>query len=299
MISFSHRVFMEVAANLSFSKAARTLFVTQPAISKHVKALEDQYKVPLFERKGNSILLTEAGKKLNEYLLQATEIERKIEYEFSVLSSLSQAAGNLRLGASTTIALYIMPSILSGFQQEYNNVDIQLVNRNSEYILSALLNHEVDIGIIEVDNKLTTVSYHPFISDEVIPVCSAKSPLAGKSLSLKQFTKTPLALRERGSGTLNALLKSLAVLNIKPADLSVKIRLGGTEALKNFLLADQCLGFMPRPSIIRELKEGDLVEVPIDGLKITRDFFFIRRKGTEDFGLTTNFINYALTHIGG
>ncbi len=299
MISFSHRVFMEVAANLSFSKAARTLFVTQPAISKHVKALEDQYKVPLFERKGNSILLTEAGKKLNEYLLQATEIERKIEYEFSVLSSLSQAAGNLRLGASTTIALYIMPSILSGFQQEYNNVDIQLVNRNSEYILSALLNHEVDIGIIEVDNKLTTVSYHPFISDEVIPVCSAKSPLAGKSLSLKQFTKTPLALRERGSGTLNALLKSLSVLNIKPADLSVKIRLGGTEALKNFLLADQCLGFMPRPSIIRELKEGDLVEVPIDGLKITRDFFFIRRKGTEDFGLTTNFINYALTHIGG
>jgi DNA-binding transcriptional LysR family regulator len=290
---------MEVAANLSFSKAARTLFVTQPAISKHVKALEDQYKVPLFERKGNSILLTEAGKKLNEYLLQATEIERKIEYEFSVLSSLSQAAGNLRLGASTTIALYIMPSILSGFQQEYNNVDIQLVNRNSEYILSALLNHEVDIGIIEVDNKLTTVSYHPFISDEVIPVCSAKSPLAGKSLSLKQFTKTPLALRERGSGTLNALLKSLSVLNIKPADLSVKIRLGGTEALKNFLLADQCLGFMPRPSIIRELKEGDLVEVPIDGLKITRDFFFIRRKGTEDFGLTTNFINYALTHIGG
>ncbi|MDB5009277.1 MAG: LysR family transcriptional regulator, partial [Mucilaginibacter sp.] len=155
MISFAHRVFMEVAANLSFSKAAQVLFVTQPAISKHVKALEDQYKVPLFERKGNSILLTEAGKKLNEYLLQATEIERKIEYDLSVLSNVSQAAGHLRLGASTTIALYILPSILSGYQREYANVHVQLVNRNSEYILNALLNHEVDIGIIEVDNKLT------------------------------------------------------------------------------------------------------------------------------------------------
>jgi DNA-binding transcriptional LysR family regulator len=103
-------------------------------------------------------------------------------------------------------------------------------------------------------------------------------------------------LRERGSGTLNALLKSLSALQIKPSELSVKIRLGGTEALKNFLLADTCLGFMPRPSIIRQLKEGDLVEVPIDGLKITRDFFFIRRKGTEDYGLTTNFMNYALEH---
>lgn len=297
MISFAHRVFMEVAANLSFSKAAQVLFVTQPAISKHVKALEDQYKVALFERKGNSILLTEAGSKLNEYLLQATEIERKLDYELSILSNSSNAAGHLRLGASTTIALYILPSILSGFQREYPSVGVQLVNRNSEYILNALLNHEVDLGIIEADSKLTTVSYKPFMSDEVIPVCSAKSPLAGKSLTLKQFMKTPLAVRERGSGTLTSVLKALSVLNIKPADLSVKIRLGGTEALKNFLLADQCLGFMPKPSIIRELNEGDLVEVPIEGLKITRDFFFIRRKGTEDYGLTVNFINYASSKI--
>ena len=297
MISFAHRVFIEVAANLSFSKAAQVLFITQPAISKHIKLLEDQYKVPLFERKGNSILLTEAGKKLNEYLMQAIEIERKVEYDLSVLSNVSQAEGHLRLGASTTIALYILPSILSGFQREYANVHVQLVNRNSEYILNALLNHEVDIGIIEVDNKLTTVSYKPFISDEVIPVCSAKSPLAGRSLTLKQLLKTPLALRERGSGTLNALLKALSAHHIKPADLNVKIRLGGTEALKNFLLADQCLGFMPRPSITRQLAEGDLVEVPIEGLKITREFYFIRRKGTEDFGLTSNFLNYALQHI--
>src|SRR6201995_2596653 len=297
MISFSHRVFMEVAANLSFSKAAQTLFITQPAISKHIKALEDQYKVPLFERKGNSILLTDAGKKLNDYLLQAIEIERKAEYDLSIASRQSLAAGHLRLGASTTIALFILPSILSGFQQEYAKVDVLLVNRNSEYILNALLNHEVEVGIIEVDNKLTTVSYKPFMSDEVIPVCSAKSPLAGKSLTLKQLLKTPIALRERGSGTLNALLKALAEHHIKPADLNVKIRLGGTEALKNFLLADQCLGFMPRPSIIRQLAEGDLVEVPVEGLKITRDFYFIRRKGTEDFGLTSNFMKYALQYV--
>ena len=297
MISFSHRVFLEVAANLSFSKAAQVLFITQPAISKHIKSMEDQYKLPLFERKGNSIILTDAGKKLYDHLLQAVEIERKLEYDLSVLNNISQAYGHLRLGASTTVALYIMPSILSGFQQQYENVDIQLVNRNSENVLNALLSHEVDVGIIETDNKLTTVTYKPFMSDEVIPVCSAKSPLAGKKLTLKQLQKTPLALRERGSGTLTALLKALAESNITAADLAVKIRLGGTEALKNFLLADQCLGFMPRPSIIRELAEGDLVEVPVEGLKITRDFYFIRRKGTEDYGLTSNFINYALSAL--
>ena len=296
MISFSHRVFLEVAANLSFSKAAQVLFVTQPAISKHIKAMEDKYKVPLFERKGNSIILTEAGKKMNIYLRQANEIERKIEYDLSVLSDLSQASGRLKIGASTTIALYVMPTILSGFQREYNCIDIQLVNRNSENILNALLNHEVDLGIIEVENKLTTIAYKPFMSDEVIPVCSANSALAGKTLTIKQLQKIPLALRERGSGTLNALLQALAKHGVGPSDLSVKIRLGGTEALKNFLLADECLGFMPRPSIVRELAEGSLVEVPVDALKVMREFYFIRRKGTEDYGLTSNFIDYALQY---
>jgi DNA-binding transcriptional LysR family regulator len=297
MLSVAHQVFFAVAANLSFSKAAQVLFITQPAVSKHIKLLEDQYKLPLFERKGASISLTEAGTILYNHLLKARDIQRDIEYDLSTLTNVSNAAGHLHLGASTTIALYILPSILSNFQREFENVDIQLVNRNSEYILNALLNHEVDLGIIEVENKLTTVSYEKFISDEVIPVCSAKSPLAGKRLTLKELTKTPIALRERGSGTLNALTKALADHHIKTSDLSVKIRLGGTEALKNFLLADQCLGFMPRPSIIRQLAEGDLVEVPIDGLKIKRDFFFIRRKGTEEHGLTSNFIRFATNSI--
>ena len=297
MLSVAHHVFLEVAANLSFSKAAHVLFITQPAVSKHIKSLEDQYKVPLFERKGGSILLTEAGKVLNKHLLNGSEIQRKIEYDLSTLSNISSASGNLRLGASTTIALYILPSILSNFQREYSNVDVQLVNRNSEYILNALLNHEVDVGIIEVENKLTTVSYQFFMSDEVIPVCSSKSPLAGQSLSIEQLTQTPLALRERGSGTLDALLKELLEKGVKSSDLNIKIRLGGTEALKNFLLADQCLGFMPKPSIVRELAEGDLVEVPIEGLHINRDFFFIRRKGTDDDGLTSNFIQFAARKV--
>lgn len=294
MLSVAHQVFLAVAANLSFSKAAQVLLITQPAVSKHIKGLEDQYKVPLFERKGASILLTPPGKVLYDHLLKASEIQRKIAYDLSTISNTSSASGHLRLGASTTIALYILPSILSNFQREFENIDIQLVNRNSEYILNALLNHEVDVGIIEVENKLTTVSYQHFMSDEVIPVCSSKSPLAGKKLTVEKLTKIPLALRERGSGTLDALLQALSEHGVRSSDLNIKIRLGGTEALKNFLRADTCLGFMPKPSIVRELAEGELVEVPVEGLHIKRDFFFIRRKGTDDDGLTSSFIQFAV-----
>jgi DNA-binding transcriptional LysR family regulator len=85
MLSIAHQVFLEVAANLSFSKAAQVLFITQPAVSKHIKLLEDQYKVPLFERKGASILLTEAGNMLNKHLLKASEIQRQIAFDISTL----------------------------------------------------------------------------------------------------------------------------------------------------------------------------------------------------------------------
>ena len=297
MIALTHRVFLEVAAHLSFSKASKALFISQPAVSKQIKILEDQYKLALFERKGNSILITEAGQKLYQYLLEAREIEKKITFDLLTLSRGESAAGFLKLGASTTIALYVLPSILSGFQQKFQNVDVQLVNRNSENVMNALLNHEIDVGIIEVENKLTTVSYQHFLNDEVIAVCSKKSALAGKSLTIEELKTVPLALRERGSGTLHALLHELAVHQIKPSDLKVKIRLGGTEALKNFLLADECLGFLPRPSILRELNSGELVEVPVTGLAIKREFYFIRRKGSEEYGLTKQFIRYCLSSL--
>lgn len=293
MISTAHRVFLEVATHLSFSKASKTLFVSQPAVSKQIKILEDQYKLPLFERKGNSILITEAGQKLYHYLLEAREIEQKIDFDLSTLSKGESAAGFLKLGASTTIALYVLPSLLSGFQQKFQNINIQLVNRNSENVINALLNHEIDVAITEVENKLTTLSYQHFTDDEVIAVCSRKSVLAGKSLTIEEVKMLPLALRERGSGTLNALLHALADHHVKPSDLQVKIRLGGTEALKNFLLADEILGFLPRPSISRELNSGDLVEVPVAGLEVKREFFFIRRKGSEEYGLTKQFIRYC------
>jgi DNA-binding transcriptional LysR family regulator len=294
MIAITHRIFLEVAAHLSFSKASKALFISQPAVSKQIKILEDQYKLALFERKGNSILITEAGQKLYQYLLEAREIEKKIEFDLLTLSKGADASAFLKLGASTTIALYVLPSILSRFQEKFKNIDIQLVNRNSENVMKALLDHEIDIGIIEVENKLTTVSYQHFMNDEVIAVCSKKSALAGKTLTVAELKTVPMALRERGSGTLHALLHELAAHHLKPSDLKVKIRLGGTEALKNFLLADECLGFLPRPSILREINSGELVEVPVTGLQIKREFYFIRRKGSEEYGLTKQFIRYCM-----
>ncbi len=298
MLSTSHTVFIEVAKELSFSKAAQTLFISQPAISNHIKMLEVQYQNALFNRKGNSISLTHAGEILYKYLEEALKVQQQVEFELSTLENAANVKGKLKLGASTTVALYIIPKILSAFHQQHPNLEIRLVNRNSENITNALLQNEIDIGIVEVFQKRTTISYKDFMTDEIVAVCAATSKIAKtKKIAIADLPKYPVALRELGSGTLLALTHALKRHDIHIEDLNVKVRLGGTEALKNFLLADYCIGFLPKKSIIKELAHGELVELNITGLKVERNFYFIQRKGSEEFGLTKQFIRFALNSI--
>lgn len=294
MLSVRHEIFIEVATHLSFSKAAEIMFISQPAISKHIKALEAFYKTTLFERTGNAVQLTKGGKLLFNRLREAKKIQNELEYDLSRLNEQVKAQGRLKLGASTTVALYIIPKILSAFHQQYPEVKISLLNRNTDTITKALTDQEIDIGIVEGKKKNSSILYQPFMKDEVVAVCSSKSPLAKrKILTVEELRNYPIVLREQGSGTLAALKYALEKNNIKLSDLKVGVRLSGTEALKNFLREDDCLGFLPRGSVTRELKDGDLTAVKIENFQIVRDFFFIQRHGTDSNELNKAFIKFC------
>jgi DNA-binding transcriptional LysR family regulator len=293
MISTRHDVFLTVAQHKSFSKASQVLYISQPAISKHIKSLEEYYKTKLFDRKGIQIELTPAGKLLFEKLTEVKRVQEQTEFEISTIKDVMQAKGMLKLGASTTVALYILPKVLSSFNQHYPQINISLLNRNSEIVMDALLNQDINLGIIEGRAKLTNVDYQPFLTDKVVAVCSKKSPLAKrKSYAVKEITGMALAIRERGSGTLAALKYSLERNKVKLSDLDIKVRLGGTEALKNFLIESDSLGFLPQRSIIKELKHGELTEIQFEGLHIERNFYFIQRKA-ESSELNKSFIKLA------
>jgi DNA-binding transcriptional LysR family regulator len=296
MLSFKHEVFLEVARQLSFTKASQVLFISQPAITKHIQQLEDDYKTSLFERKGSSIVLSEAGKILFDHLTKAKAIEKQLEYEISSYRDQLHVKGELKIGASTTVALYIIPPILSGFRRKHIDVQMSLLNRNSENIIKALLDHEIDLGIVEGKNKMTRINSEPFLTDEVIPVCSAKSYLAKKGkLVIGELKNVPVVLRERGSGTLAALKSALGNHNIRLSDLNITMRLGGTEALKNFVLADESLGFLPTRAVAKEIAAGEMVRVFIEGLTVVRQFYFVQRQGEND-GLNNAFIKFAKSY---
>jgi len=298
MLSVRHEIFIEVASCLSFSRASEILFISQPAISRHMKALETFYKTTLFERKGSSIQLTRGGQLLLNRLKEAKKLQGQLEFELSVLKDHLNAKGQLRLGASTTVALYIIPKILSAFHQKYPEVKISLLNRNTDTIVKALMDGDIDIGIVEGKKKNSSILYQPFLTDEVVAVCSTKSPIAKKRvLTISEIKNYPVVLREQGSGTLAALKYNLEKHGIKLSQLDVSVRLAGTEALKNFLREDNCLGFLPKGAVLKELRDGDLVAVKIDKFQIVRDFFFIQRHGTENNELNKLFVRFCKKEV--
>ncbi|GAB3946832.1 LysR family transcriptional regulator [Spirosoma harenae] len=293
MLSSRHQIFLEVARLLSFTKASQTLFLSQSAISKHIKSLEYFYKTGLFERHGTSISLTPAGQALYTKLLEAGQLQEELHQELQQINENFLPPTKLAVGSSTTISLYVLPPVLSAYLQRYPHIQINVLNRNSNNIQNALLAHDIDVGIVEAMSQINTLTYTPFMTDDVLAVCSAKSPFRERILSLSDLPTIPLAIRENGSGTLAVIEAELAKRGLGLPSLRILIRLGGTEALKNFVLADTCLAFLPKRAILKELVAGELVEVPIRDLMIQRTFYFIQRKGTENNRLVSAFIQFT------
>ncbi|MVM36586.1 LysR family transcriptional regulator [Spirosoma sp. HMF3257] len=296
MLSSRHLIFMEVARLLSFTKASQTLFLSQSAISKHIKSLEYFYKIGLFERHGTSISLTLAGQTLYTKLLEAGQLQDELHQELQQISEDFLPPTKLALGASTTISLYVLPPVLSAYLHRYPSIQISVLNRNSDTIQNALLTHDIDVGIVEGLTRVNTLVYTPFMTDDVLAICSARSPLRDRILSVSDLPAIPLAVRENGSGTLAVIEDELSKKGITLSALRVLIRLGGTEALKNFVLADTCLAFLPKRAILKELAAGELFEVPIRDLTLQRTFYFIQRKGTENNRLVSTFIHFTKRH---
>ncbi len=267
--------------------------VSQPAVSKQVKKLEGELGVRLFERQGNTIRLSPPGEKLLTQLRQARLIEKQIESDIDIVKTQEEARGELRIGASTTLSLYVLPKVLSSFRRKWPRTKITLINRNTENVLKSLVNHEIDLAIVEDKHESNALHYDFFMADTIIPVCSKHSPFAGQKISLDELINVPLVVREVGSGTLSAWSRKLNELKIKIGDLNIIARLGGTEALKNFLVEDTAVGFLSPWAIKKELEMGLLKEVDISDLNVERSFNFVIRTGETAAGTTKAFVSEA------
>ena len=289
MSDFRLKVFRSVAKNLSFTKASQELFVSQPAITKHIQELEAAYQTRLFDRQGSRISLTESGNLLLEHCERILEDYKRLEYEMHLLHK-----GGLKLGASTTIAQYVLPPLLASFIGKFPQVSLSLLNGNSREIEAALQEHRIDLGFVEGVFRLPNIRYTTFLEDELVAVVRTGSKLAvGEEITPDELFHLPLVLRERGSGTLDVFERALQQHNIKLSSLQVLMYLGSTESIKLFLEHTDCLGIVSVRSITRELYSGQLRVVEIKGMPMLRDFSFAQPQGQES-GLAQVFMQFAM-----
>ena len=294
MSDFRLKVFRSVANNLSFTKASQELFISQPAITKHIQELETCYKARLFDRQGNKISLTEAGKLLLEHSERILDAYKRLEYDMHLLHD--DYIGELKLGASTTISQYVLPPLLGSFIRKFPQVTLSLLNGNSRGVEVALQEHRVDLGLVEGIYRLPNLKYTTFLEDELVAVVHTRNKLSlPEEIEPKDLAGIPLVLRERGSGTLDVIERALQQHNIKLSSLNVMMYLGSTESIKLFLENTDCMGIVSIRSISKELASGTFRVIEIKGMQMMREFCFVHQQGQEG-GVSQVFMQFAMHH---
>jgi DNA-binding transcriptional LysR family regulator len=291
-------VFRAVAEQLSFRKAAEELYLTQPAVSLQIKALEEDLGVQLFDRAGSQIQLTPAGAVLLRYARQGNALMAQAEHEVAALSG--EHAGKLALGASTTIAQYVLPQLLGEFRRTHPRVQLTLISGNTEHIVHAVGKQKIALGLIEGPARSRDVKTEPFMADELVLIVPGAHEWAERvSVSRAEMASIPLLMRERGSGTRREIEMALEEHGVKLGALDIVMELDSTEAIKSAVEAGLGAGFVSRSAIAKDLRMGSSFKiVEIAGLRIKRDFLVAHVAGMGLQGPAEEFRRFLLARAG-
>lgn len=290
-------MFRAVARNLSFRKAGEELYLTQPAVSLQIKALEEDLGVQLFDRTGSRVALTSAGRVLLESAERAQELLLGAEREIAALGG--DLAGQLALGASTTVAQYVLPRMLGEFLSDHPRVHPSLISGNTERIVDAVVRREIALGFIEGPSRTKDVREEPFLTDELVLIVPAAHEWAEREhVSAKELGSAPMLMREHGSGTRHVLEMALEKHHVKPRSLQVAMELDSTEAIKSAVEAGLGVGFVSRWAIAKDARTGASFRiVEVDGLRVRREFLSVLPVGPEPQGLALEFLRFVASSV--
>ena len=286
------RVFVTAARTLSFSKCAAALNITQPAVSRHIGELEARYGMPLFTRGTSGVALTKAGGLLLSHAEGLLSAYQRMDYDMDLLSQTSQ--GRLSIGASTTIAMYLLPPVLASFMDLSGGVEVSMLSGNSENVEQWLRDGTVDIGFVENASRRPWLHYEPLMADELVLVAGTQGRYGTlESVTPEELRGLPLVLREKGSGTREIIERALSRRGLSIGDLNVVIELSSTEAIKSFVRSSDTLAIVSVIALHRELADGSLRIVDIDGVDMPREFATVVRPG-EFSGLNARFHGFVI-----
>jgi DNA-binding transcriptional LysR family regulator len=291
--NFRLKVFRAVAENSSFRKAGEELYLTQPAVTQQIKALEEDLGVQLFDRTGTHVELTSAGSLLLRYVRQIDKLLGRAEQDIAALDG--NCGGELHLGVSTTISQYVLPRMLREFRKEHPKIRLSVQSGNTQHIVEALVDQQVSLGLIEGPAHRRDVKTEPFLDDELVLIVPGSHEWADQSsVSCEDLIDAPLLMRERGSGSRRVIESALVAGGLKLKSLSVTMDLDSTEAIKSAVESGLGVGFVSRWAIANEVRLGLLKIVAVAGLHVLRKFTLVYPSGPAPQGPEGAFRRFAL-----
>ncbi|WP_051481435.1 LysR family transcriptional regulator [Paraburkholderia nodosa] len=274
-MNFTHLLaFYEVARAGSVSAGAERLHVSQPAVTREIRELEDRVGIILFDRLPRGVALTEAGKTLFDYAERIFTLADGAENQLKELAGLG--AGHMKLGASATLGVYFVPDMIARFNASYPRVAIDLTVTNTERVEAGIRDLTFTLGFVEGPFDDTVLHARPIGSDEIAVVAAAGHPRAGQRIRAGDLVDQVVIMREPGSGTRAIVEEAYARAQLKIEPL---MSVSDTEAIKRMLLAQHALAYVSLLSVRDEVRRGELTIVEVEDLRIERPLHMVWHKG--------------------
>ena len=282
------RTFSAVASHLSFSAAAQDLGLSQPSVSYQVKELEAILGVVLLDRASKRVTLTEAGRVLSDYARRTLNLLDEASLAIERLKGMER--GTLRVGGSTTVGVYVIPAALGAFKRLHPEIAVSLQIGDRQRLEEGVLSGDLDLAVYSSPRRDPELTILPFMDDELVVVVPAGHRLSQRShLTLADLAGESYLTRESGSGTRQAVEGLVARTG---ASLPVGMELGSNSAVKQAVKGGLGVAVISRHALALELARGDLVELPVEGFPIRREWSIVHLRRRLLPAVVEGFIEY-------
>lgn len=290
------KVFHTVARLLSFTKAAEALHMTQPAVTFQVRQLEEYFNTRLFDRTHNKVSLTLAGERVSEFAERIFNLYS--EMDNSVHDLTGEISGALTIGASTTIAEYMLPALLGEFKRRYADISLRLKVSNSEGIVSMVEHNVIDLGVVEAPVSNKNLIVEVCHNDQLVVVAGPDHELIrrGDKVRASEILNYPFVSREEGSGTRDVIMQYLIEQNVNPDEMDICLELGSPEAIKGAVEAGMGITIISRSIIDKELKLNTLAALQLDP-PLERPFSFVRQRQKFRVNVMEELLEFAQAYF--
>lgn len=289
------KVFCTVAETRSFSKTSEIIHLTQPAVSLQIQALEEKYETKLFDRSSSTVTLTPAGEILYKYAKEILALYSSVEK--AIVKQTALVKGSLTIGAGSNIGNYILPSVITEFQNMHPKIKIYLLVGNTKRVMELLNAGNIDLGLVEGDVAKQKMIAKKLISDELLLIVSPGHSWAKKKeVSIYELSKEHFIIREAGSGTRQIIEKFLGRHGLSLHDMQISTVLGSTEAIKDAVENGLGVSIISRWAARKESKYGTLHLLSIKEEKMIRDFSLVMNKNSVTSSSLEEFLTFLKSY---